>query len=100
MASGRRSKKRKHQGIEAHPGEKQSSEQSVVLYLRLIEHRYAPAYSEETDDGLLLVRREDNGKVAGMTIVNWWKRCGDGPLPDSLHQLEQAIAPWAERLAA
>ena len=71
-----------------------------VLYLRLVEHRYAPAYSEETEDGLLLVRREDNGVVAGMTIVNWWKRCGDGPLPDSIHELEQAITPWAERLAA
>ncbi|MFO7775021.1 MAG: DUF2283 domain-containing protein [Candidatus Hydrogenedentota bacterium] len=64
-----------------------------VLYLRLVEHRYAPAHSEETQDGILLLRREDNGEVAGITIVNWWKRCGDGPLPDSIHELEQAIAP-------
>ena len=71
-----------------------------VLYLRLVKHRGIPAYSEETDDGLLLVRREDNDEVAGMTIVNWWKRFGTGQLPDSIHALERAIEPWARRLAA
>lgn len=71
-----------------------------VLYLRLVAHRDAPAYSEETEDGLLLVRRQDDDVVAGMTIVNWWKRFGNGALPDSIHELEQAIDPWAQRLAA
>ncbi len=71
-----------------------------VLYLWLTKHRTAPTYSEETDDGFLLNRREDNDEVAGMTIVNWWKRFGSGALPDSIKQLEQRIEPWASRIAA
>lgn len=69
-----------------------------VLYLRLIKDRDAPAYSEETEDGALIVRREDNGEVAGMTIINWWQRYGAGPLPDSIHKIEEAFHPWAQRL--
>ena len=71
-----------------------------VLYLQLVEHRGAGTYSQETDDGLLLVRRLDNDEPAGMTIVNWWKRFGTGKLPDSIAELEQAIEPWARRVAA
>lgn len=71
-----------------------------VLYLRLLKHRQTPAYSEETDDGFLLVRREDNDEVIGLTVVSWWKRFGTGELPDSIHELERAIEPWARRLAA
>ncbi len=71
-----------------------------VLYLRLIEHRQTPACSEETDDGLLMVRSQDNDQVIGMTVVNWWRRFGTGPVPDSIQELEQAIDPWAKKLAA
>jgi hypothetical protein len=71
-----------------------------VLYLRLAEERESPAYSEESDGGFLLVRREDNDKVVGMTGVNWWKRFGTGEVPDSIHELERAIEPWARKLAA
>ena len=71
-----------------------------VLYLRLVRHRDAPAYSEETDDGVILVRRQDDDSVVGMTIVNWWKRFGSGPLPDSIHELAEAIEPWARKVAA
>lgn len=70
-----------------------------VLYLRLVSDRDAATYSEETEDGILRVRREDNDAVAGLTVINWWKRFGQGTLPDSIHALEDAIAPWAERLA-
>ncbi len=71
-----------------------------VLYLRRVEDRQAPAYSEETEDGLLLVRRQDNDQVVGITVVSWWKRFGGGQLPDSIHELERAIEPWARKLAA
>ncbi len=71
-----------------------------VLYLRLVEHRQTPAYSEESQDGFLVVRRQDNDQVIGMTVVSWWKRFGDGELPDSIHELEKAIEPWAQKLAA
>jgi len=71
-----------------------------VLYLQLVAGCDAATYSEETDDGLLLVRREDNDAVAGMTIVNWWKRFGGQDFPDSIHAFEQAVEPWARRVAA
>ena len=47
-----------------------------VLYLRLSAHRDAPTYAEESDDGFLLLRREDADDVVGITVVNWWKRFG------------------------
>lgn len=74
--------------------------QNDVLYLQWAEDRQAPTYSEEMEDGILLERREDNDKVAGMTIVNWWTRCGSGPPPDSIQELAEAFRPWADKLAA
>ena len=71
-----------------------------VLYLRLVADRDAPTFSEETTDGYLLNRRQDNRKTVGLTVVGWWKRFGTGKLPDSIRQLEQAIEPWAKKLAA
>jgi hypothetical protein len=73
---------------------------SDVLYLRLAKDHDAPTYAEETDDGLLLLRRADNDAAVGLTIVNWWKRFGSGALPDSLDELAQRIEPWARKLAA
>jgi len=71
-----------------------------VLYLRLVAHRDTPTVSEETDEGLMLLRTEDDGQVVGMTVVNWWKRFGTGEFPDSIRRIEEAIEPWARRLAA
>jgi uncharacterized protein YuzE len=70
-----------------------------VLYLRIESQRDAETYAEETDEGLLL-RRLDNDEVAGLTVVNWWKRFGTGQLPDSIHAIERAIEPWAKKFAA
>ncbi len=71
-----------------------------VLYLRFIVDQSAETLSEETPDGLLLLRRADNDKVAGLTIINWWKRFGTGAAPASIIELEQRIEPWAHKLAA
>ncbi len=71
-----------------------------VLYLRLLAERETPTFAEETDDGLLLDRRQDNRVVVGLTVVSWWKRFGTGKLPDSIRALAQAIEPWAKKLAA
>lgn len=71
-----------------------------VLYLRLAGCREEPTVAEETEDGFLLLRREDTDQVVGMTVVNWWKRFGSGELPDSIHELAVAIEPWAKKLAA
>lgn len=71
-----------------------------VLYLRLASARDAPTVAEETDDGLLLLRHEQTDEPVGLTVVNWWKRFGQGDLPDSIKQLELCIKPWAKRIAA
>jgi len=71
-----------------------------VLYLRLLAHREAETVSEETPDGLLLLRRSDTDDPVGLTVVNWWKRFGKGTLPDSISELQRHIEPWAERVAA
>ncbi len=71
-----------------------------VLYLRLASARELATVAEETDDGLLLLRREDSDQAVGLTVVNWWKRFGQGDLPDSITQLERSIEPWGKRIAA
>lgn len=71
-----------------------------VLYLRLARERDAATVAEETTEGLLLLRGMDDDRVVGLTIVNWWKRFGRGRLPDSIHELESQIEPWARRVAA
>jgi len=50
-----------------------------VLYLRLISTQ--EVFGEETPEGFLLFRTEDE-KIAGMTIIGYWKRFGEGRLAD------------------
>ena len=71
-----------------------------TLYLRLVADRDSATYAEETEDGFLQLRREDDERVVGLTVVNWWKRFGHGALPDSIRALADAIEPWARKLAA
>jgi len=71
-----------------------------VLYLRLSAERKAQTVAEESDDGLVVLRRAADDKPVGLTVVNWWKRFGSGARPDSLTDLEKAIEPWADRVAA
>ena len=71
-----------------------------VLYLRLVAHREAATYAVESDEGYLSLRREDDDRVVGLTVVNWWKRFGRGALPDSIRELASAIEPWAKKVAA
>jgi hypothetical protein len=71
-----------------------------VLYVRVAADRETPTVAEETPDGFLLLCREDDSKPVGLTVVNWWKRFGQGALPDSIKQLERNIEPWASKLAA
>ena len=71
-----------------------------VLYLRLASQREVPTVAEETEDGFLLLRRQDTDQVVGLTVVNWWKQFGEGELPDSIKELERHIEPWAAKVAA
>ncbi len=70
-----------------------------VLYLRRAESRNERTYAEESEEGNLILHREDDERVVGLTAVNWWKRYGSGFPPDSLRGLEQSIEPWADRLS-
>lgn len=68
-----------------------------VLYLRLLSARQTPTVSEETDDGLLLLRKADDDEPVGLTVVNWWKRFGTGVLPDSFARLGDQLEHWTSR---
>ncbi|MGB2823361.1 MAG: DUF2283 domain-containing protein [Phycisphaerae bacterium] len=71
-----------------------------VLYMRLASRREASAVGEETPDGVVLLRDAETGEPVGLTVVNWWKRFGQGQLPDSITELQRLIEPWAKRVAA
>lgn len=71
-----------------------------VLYLRLLSDMETPSLGEETDDGLIELREENTGRLVGVTVVSWWKRFGQGTLPDSLRELQRKIEPWAGKVAA
>ena len=73
---------------------------SDVLYLRLLSARNTPTVGEETDEGFVLLRDERTDRAVGLTIVSWWKRFGQGELPDSITQIQNRIEPWAHKLAA
>ncbi len=71
-----------------------------VLYLRLEDRRSTPAVGEETDDGFILLREEATDQPVGLTVVNWWKRFGEGELPDSIREIQRRIEPLGKRIAA
>ena len=71
-----------------------------VLYLRLLSDMETPSLGEETDDGNIELHEEATGRLIGITVVSWWKRFGQGSLPDSLRELSGKIEPWAHKMAA
>lgn len=69
-----------------------------VLYLQLVSTRGQETFGEETPDGFILMRTDDD-KIAGMTIVNWWKRFGKGSIERiSFKSLESYVAQSARQL--
>lgn len=64
-----------------------------VLYLRSQATSNQTAFGEETPEGFTVLRTDD-GKFAGMTIVNYWERFGSGDLGDT------RIQTVKERIAA
>jgi len=74
---------------------------SDILYLRLLEKAETPAYSEETDNGYMLVRDLKTDEVIGMTLLGYWKRFGQKALPEvSLEELQGMVQEVAARLLA
>ncbi len=71
-----------------------------VLYLRLLDAENTPTLGDLTNDGDILVRDENTNAVVGPTCVSWWKRFGQGALPDSISEIQQRIEPLARKVAA
>lgn len=69
-----------------------------VLYLRLAEDRDSPTTAEEGEDGFLRLYREEDNKIIGLTIVNWWKTQHCGEMPDSIREFERLIEKWREKV--
>jgi uncharacterized protein YuzE len=71
-----------------------------VLYIRLLSAESVETYGDLTDGGDLLLREQATDKVVGLTVISWWKRYGQGKLPDSISEIQKQIEPLAKNLAA
>ncbi len=71
-----------------------------VLYLRLLTAEKTPTLGELTDEGDILLRDEKTDQPVGLTVISWWKRFGQGALPDSITEIQKQIEPLARRVAA
>jgi hypothetical protein len=71
-----------------------------VLYLRLLKDMETASYGDISDDGDILLRDETTNRPIGLTVVSWWKRFGNGSLPDSIAEIQRQIEPMARKIAA
>jgi hypothetical protein len=71
-----------------------------VLYLKLVTEMETPSIGEEDDSGDVELHDQKTGRLIGLTVINWWKRFGNGSLPDSIAELAKRIEPWAGKVAA
>ena len=67
-----------------------------VLYLRDQATRNERVFGEENPEGFTVLRTDD-GKLAGMTVVNYWGRFGSGNLGSArIHTVKERVAEWAK----
>lgn len=71
-----------------------------VLYIRLLGTDAVSTVGELTDEGDILLRDEKTDNAVGRTVVSWWKRFGDGMLPDSIAQIQRQVEQTARKMAA
>ena len=71
-----------------------------ILYIRLLSGEGVQTIGELTDEGDILLREEGTNRAVGLTVVSWWKRFGQGTLPDSISEISRRIEPLARRFAA
>ncbi len=71
-----------------------------VLYLRLLTAEGRPTLGDITDDGDILLRDQATERPVGLTVVSWWKRFGQGALPDSIAEIQRQIEHLAKTVAA
>ena len=68
-----------------------------VLYLREHDTRREPAFGEESPEGFTILYT-DSGRVAGMTVVNYWHRFGRGDVTrSSIQSVKDQLSAWAQR---
>ena len=69
-----------------------------VLYLQFVSTRGQETFGEQTPEGFILLRTDDDA-VAGLTIVNWWKHFGQGAIESTtLKLLERYVEQTACQL--
>jgi uncharacterized protein YuzE len=71
-----------------------------TLYLRLMDAENAPTLGDLTDEGDILLLDESTDRPVGLTVISWWKRFGQGMLPDSISEIQKRIEPLAREVAA
>ncbi len=72
-----------------------------VLYIHSLDRKDEQTYGEETPEGFILLRTLGDDAVAGIKVVDWWRRFGEGSLRSiTFSALETRIEEWARRLAA
>ena len=70
-----------------------------VLYLRLASRAGEPTVAEESPDGALALRSQKDEALIGLTIVDFWKRSGNGLAPtEAISELERRIGGLAHQL--
>ena len=71
-----------------------------VLYLRLLGEEEAETYADVTDQSDFLLRDQTTDRPVGLTVIGWWKRFGQGAVPDTFSGLATHVEPWAAKVAA
>jgi hypothetical protein len=71
-----------------------------VLYIRLLDTDEVATIADLTDEGDLLLRDDKTNAPVGLTVISWWKRFGQGPLPDSIGKIQNRIEPLAKKVPA
>ena len=71
-----------------------------VLYIRLLSAENISTIGDLTDEGDILLRDDKTDKPVGLTVVSWWKRFGQGTLPDSISEIQKRIEPLVKKVAA
>ncbi len=66
-----------------------------VLYLRARATLGESVFGEETPEGFTALR-SNSGALAGMTVVNYWQRFGNGDVGSaSIQAIKDQVAAWS-----
>ncbi|MBK8395047.1 MAG: hypothetical protein IPL26_07340 [Leptospiraceae bacterium] len=69
-----------------------------VLYIRKKDFLKKDTFSEQRNDGILVITASDSETPVGYTVVNWWKKSEKKEIPDSLKEITSLIESYTIRL--